>query len=218
MRRMIAAIAASLTLCTTAALAQERATSMKIDSNKPIQIESNKLEVRETESLAIFTGNVAVQQEKTLLKAGVMKVYYKKDAEKEKKKKDKTDKPDAEAKDSAAPSSTTGAGSADIDRLEVSGTVYVKSETQEATGDNGVYDMKTETLVLNGFPAKPVVLTEGKNVIIGCKLTVNTKTGLANLAPCAQNGQPGRVKMLLSPKDAKKAGDKDEKKKKDATN
>ena len=208
MRPMIAAIAASLAICTTAALAQERATSMKIDSNKPIQIESNKLEVRETESVAIFTGNVAVQQEKTLLKAGVMKVYYKKDAEKEKKK--------AEA--SAAPSTTTGAGSADIDRLEVSGTVYVKSETQEATGDNGVYDMKTETLVLNGFPAKPVVLTEGKNVIIGCKLTVNTKTGLANLAPCAQNGQPGRVKMLLSPKDAKKAGDKNETKKKDATN
>ena len=208
MRPMIAAIAASLAICTTAALAQERATSMKIDSNKPIQIESNKLEVRETESVAIFTGNVAVQQEKTLLKAGVMKVYYKKDAEKEKKK--------AEA--SAAPSTTTGAGSADIDRLEVSGTVYVKSETQEATGDNGVYDMNTETLVLNGFPAKPVVLTEGKNVIIGCKLTVNTKTGLANLAPCAQNGQPGRVTMLLSPKDAKKAGDKNETKKKDATN
>lgn len=191
MRRMIAAIAVALPFCTSAVLAQERATSMKIDSSKPIQIESNKLEVREAESVAIFTGNVAVQQEKTLLKAGSMKVYYKKDAGKEK------------AKESGAASNTAGAGSADIDRLEVSGTVYVKSETQEATGDNGVYDMGTATLVLNGFPAKPVVLTEGKNVIIGCKLTVNTKTGLAKLAPCAQNGQPGRVKMLLSPKDAK---------------
>ena len=209
MIRITAALVATLALGSTGALAQERATAMKIDSKKPIQIESNKLEVRDAENVAIFTGNVAVQQEKTLLKAAVMKVFYKKkeenkDGEKGAKKK----------KDANAAAADNGQGAADIDRLEVSGTVYVKSEAQEATGDNGVYDMNTETLVLNGNPAKPVVLTEGKNVIIGCKLTVNTKTGLANLAPCAQNGQPGRVKMLLTPGDAQKKANAGEKKKK----
>ena len=40
-------------------IAQDRATGLKLDSSKPIQIESNNLEVREAESVAIFTGNAA---------------------------------------------------------------------------------------------------------------------------------------------------------------
>ncbi|MFP1630458.1 LptA/OstA family protein [Zhengella sp. ZM62] len=158
-------------------MAQDRATGLKLDSSKPIQIESNNLEVREAESVAIFTGNVAVQQDKTVLKAGRMKVYYKTDGG----------------------SATTG--SADIDRLEVDGTVYVRSETQEATAEKGVYDMSSETLVLSG---DKVVLTEGANVIVGCKLTVNTKSGLAKLEPCRSTG--GRVKMLLTPGDSRNNG------------
>ena len=158
-------------------IAQDRATGLKLDSSKPIQIESNNLEVREAESVAIFTGNVAVQQDKTVLKAGRMKVYYKTDGG----------------------SATTG--SADIDRLEVDGTVYVRSETQEATAKKGVYDMESEMLVLSG---DKVVLTEGANVIVGCKLTVNTKSGLAKLEPCRSTG--GRVKMLLSPGAARNNG------------
>lgn len=150
--------------------AQERPTGLKLDAGKPIQIESNRLEVREAESVAIFSGNVAVQQDQTVLKAGRMKVYYKKDGG----------------------SATTG--SADIDRLEVDGTVYVRSETQEVTADKGVYDMGREMLVLSG---DKVVLTEGSNVIVGCKLTVNTQSGLARLEPCKSTG--GRVKMLLTP-------------------
>lgn len=165
------AVAASVLAALGApAWAQDRATGLKLDSGKPIQIESNNLEVREAENVAIFTGNVAVQQDKTVLKAGRMKVYYKKDGG----------------------SATTG--SADIDRLEVDGTVYVRSETQEATAEKGVFDMGTEMLVLSG---DKVVLSEGSNVIVGCKLTVNTKSGLARLEPCRSTG--GRVKMLLTP-------------------
>ena len=46
-----------------------------------------------------------------------------------------------------------------IDRLEVDGKVYVKSDNQVATGDSGTFDMKTEMLVLSG---KEVVLSEGE--------------------------------------------------------
>ena len=49
-----------------------------------------------------------------------------------------------------------------IDRLEVDGKVYVKSDNQVATGDSGTFDMKTEVLVLSG---KEVVLSEGTNVL-----------------------------------------------------
>ena len=82
-------------------------------------------------------------------------------------------------------------GSSNIDHIEVDDKVYIKSDDQIATGDKGTFDMKTEVLVLSG--AK-VVLTQGPNVLVGCKLTVQMKTGLAQVEGCG-----GRVQMSLTP-------------------
>src|ERR1700754_105261 len=66
-----------------AALAQSpvesRLTGLRLNGNEPIEIESDKLEVREAESKAIFTGNVSVTQGPTIMKSGTMTVYYAKD-------------------------------------------------------------------------------------------------------------------------------------------
>ena len=64
--------------------------------------------------------------------------------------------------------------------------------------DSGSFDMRSEVLVLSG---KEVVLTEGDNVVVGCRLTVQMSTGLATLDGCGkqQGGSGGRVKMLLKP-------------------
>lgn len=172
--RVLILAAAMLVPACFGALAQDsRLTGLKLEGDKPIQIESDRLEVRENDGIAIFTGNVAVVQGPTLLRSGKMTVYY----------------------DKAGGSATTG--SADIDRLEVEGKVYVRSDSQVATGDAGSFDMRSEVLVLTG---KEVVLTEGDNVVVGCKLTVQMATGLAQLDGCGgQSGGTGRVKMLLKP-------------------
>jgi lipopolysaccharide export system protein LptA len=152
---------------------QGRLSGLSLSGKEPIQIESDKLEVRESENVAIFTGNVSVVQGPTLLKSGKMTVYYAKDGG----------------------SATTG--SANIDRLEVDGKVYVKSETQVATGDRGTFDMKTEILVLSG---KEVVLSEGANVLVGCKLTVQMKSGEAQVDGCKKGESgSGRVMMSITP-------------------
>ena len=147
---------------------QSRLSGLKMSGNEPIQIESDRLEVRENENIAIFSGNVSVVQGPTLLKAGKLTVY--------------------DAKDGGGSAAT---GSAAIDRLQVDGKVYVKSDNQIATGDKGTFDMKSEILVLSG---KEVVLSEGTNVLVGCKLTVDMKTGQANVEGCG-----GRVKGLFQP-------------------
>ena len=152
--------------------AQGSITGLRLSGDQPIQIESDKLEVRETDNLAIFSGNVSVVQGPTVLKSGRMTVYYAKDGG----------------------SATTG--SASIDRLEVDGKVHVKSEGQVATGDHGVFDMKTEVLVLSG---DEVVLSEGENVLVGCKLTVQMKTGQAQVDGCNKGGGSGRVMMSITP-------------------
>ena len=75
--------------------------------------------------------------------------------------------------------------------------VYIKSDDQVATGDRGVFDMKTEILVLSG---SQVVLSQGTNVLVGCKLTANMKTGRAQVEGCKTAGSPsGRVMMSLTP-------------------
>lgn len=167
---------AALLLASPAALAQQqqggRMTGLKLDGDKPIQIESDHLEVRESDGIAIFTGNVAVVQGAMLMRSGKMTVHYN------------------------TQSGSVATGSANIDRLEVENKVYVKSDTQVATADRGSFDMKSEVLVLSG---KEVVLSEGENVVVGCKLTVQMATGLANLEGCGGDSGGGRVKMLLKP-------------------
>ena len=189
--RLAAATSALLLLGLVPALAQSGASSqvsgLKLSGDQPIQIESDKLEVRQAESLAVFTGNVTVVQGPTLLKAGKMMVYYVKD-------------PNAAAKGTEAAGAAM-TGSANIDHLEVSSKVYIKSNDQVATGDNGTFDMNTQVLVLSG---KEVVLSQGPNVLKGCKLTVQMKTGLANVDGCG-----GRVIMSMTPppkSDAPKSG------------
>ncbi len=163
------------------ASAQETATGrlqgLSLTSNLPIQIESDRLEVMDAESKAIFVGNVNVTQGPTLMKAGKMTVLYAKTAR---------------ARRPPAP--------ANIERLEVEDKVYIKSDDQVATGDRGTFDMTTEILTLSG---KEVVLSEGKNVLVGCKLTVNMKSGRAEVDGCASDAnKSGRVMMSISPEPA----------------
>lgn len=163
-------------------LAQTNATNnlsgLKLSGDQPIQIESDKLEVRQAENMAIFTGNVSVVQGPTLLKAGKMTVYYVKDNK-------------AGGSDTAAPAGAAMTGSANIDHMEVDEKVYIKSDDQVATGDRGTFDMKSQVLVLSG---EKVVLSQGANVLTGCKLTVQMTTGLAQVEGCGK-----RVQMSITP-------------------
>ena len=120
MNRMGLCISASLLLvATSSAFGQsgERITGMKLTNDQPIQIESDRLDVREQDGVAEFTGNVSIVQGTTLLKSGKMVVYYVKDG------------------------GSAATGSAKIDHIEASGKVYVQSDTQIATGDKGTFSM-----------------------------------------------------------------------------
>jgi len=157
--------------------AQETATSrlgLSLSGKDPIQIESDRLDVLEAESKAIFLGNVNVVQGPTQLKAGKLTVFY--------------------VKDDGGSAAT---GTSQIEKLEVDDKVYIKSDSQVATGDRGTFDMKTEILVLSG---KEVVLSEGTNVLVGCKLTVNMKTSQAQVDGCKKGETgSGRVMMSITP-------------------
>lgn len=130
---------------------------LKLSNDKPIQIESDQLEIKEQEKTAVFKGNVSVLQGTTSLKAGNMVVHYK----------------------SGGQSMT--AGNTDIERIDLSEGVLLNSGTQQATGDTGSFEMASQVFILQG---KQVVLSDQDNVFIGCKLTVHANTGEAHLEAC----------------------------------
>lgn len=159
----------------TSASAQATSSRMRglqLSNDKPIQIESDKLEIKDPESKAIFTGNVKVVQGTTTLQAGSMTVFYKTEG-----------------------GATVTSGNADIDRIEVSNKVFLSSGAQQATGDTGLVNMTEQTIVLKG---EKVVLSEGKNVFVGCQLNVQMDTGEAQLEACG-----GRVQIQLDPQSRK---------------
>lgn len=136
--------------------------------DQPVRITSNSLEVRDKEKTAVFAGNVVVVQGDTTMRSPELLVFY---------------------EGSAAPADNQPQSTSSIKRLEAKGGVVVQTKDQTATGDKGVFEMKTNTVTLTG---KPVVLTQGPNVVQGEKLTVDLVTGVSRI-------EGGRVRSIIVP-------------------
>ena len=139
------------------------------NSDEPIQIEADNLEVVDGQGLAKFNGNVTVVQGTTILKAASLKVFYLNNES-----------------SNANPNSR-------IKKIEAGGgKVAVRSGDNYATANQMVVDMLTEVVTLRG----DVVVSQGDNVVNGCVLVVELKTNDADLRPCQDKG---RVKIVLTP-------------------
>ncbi|MQT13324.1 LptA/OstA family protein [Segnochrobactrum spirostomi] len=177
------------------------------DNKQPIQIESSELEVKDKDGIAIFTGNVIAKQGDSTLETEKMIVHYAGSATSENGAKPSK----AGAKAAAAPAATAsepaapaaggsvlggGAQNQQIEKLEAIGKVLLTSKDQSATGNYGIYDSKAQTFVMTGN----VVLTQGKNVVKGDKLTVDLVTNNAHVT------SNKRVQMLLIPGQGQNGG------------
>jgi len=171
---------------------------------EPVKIDADDMEVHDKEGMAILTGNVAVEQGDRLLRGGKMTIYYTRQA--------KTAPGGGQAKAAAgaaknaqamaeskgkskAQPAAGGLGKTGIDRLVITGKVYIKNGKQVAVGDQGVFNAKDNVLVLTG--AK-VILTDGQNVATGCRLTAHMDTGQAFLDSCGASGGKGRVSVIVN--------------------
>jgi lipopolysaccharide export system protein LptA len=144
--------------------------------DKPIKIESDTLEMRDKIKEATFHGNVKVVQGDTTMHSDTLVVYYDNDADAAAK--------GGKAAPKAAKAATPGpAGSSSIRRLEAKGHVIVTQKDQIVTGDNAIYDTKTNLTTMLGN----VVLTQGPNVLKGDRLIVDMTTSVSRVE--ADNGR-----------------------------
>lgn len=152
--------------------------------DEPVHIESNTLEVRDKDKVATFSGDVRVKQGDTAMRSRALVVFYEQEG-------------GAQSSSSGGkpmPAATAGpGGSQKIKRLEARGDVVVTQKDQTATGETGIFDMKTNTVTLTGN----VVMTQGKNVLRGDKLMVDLTTGVSRVE--SGKNSRGRVQGLFLP-------------------
>ena len=145
------------------------------NKDKPVQIEAATLEVRDKDKVATFSGDVNVTQGDTNMRCKSLLVFY-----------DQDSKSSGNMK-AAQPGP---GGQSSIKRLEARGGVVVTQKDQTATGEAGIFDMKSNTITLSG----KVTVTQGQNVLRGDRLIVDMTTGAARV----ESGG-GRVQGLFVP-------------------
>ena len=147
--------------------------------DQPVHIEAATLEVRDKDKVATFSGDVRVKQGDTGLRCKSLLVFYEQDAAADKTK-------------SVAVANPGPDGQQRIKRLEARGGVVVTQKQQTATGETGIFDMKTNTVTLTGN----VVMTTGQNVLRGERLVVDLTSGVSRVE---SKGGQGRVQGLFQP-------------------
>ncbi|HZP75833.1 MAG TPA: LptA/OstA family protein [Pseudolabrys sp.] len=157
--------------------------------DQPVHIEAATLEVRDKDQVATFSGNVHVTQGDTGLRCKSLVVYYEQNA------KDQKPAPATAAKGGMKQAEPGPTGQQQIKRLEAKGGVIVTQKEQTATGDSGIFDMRSNTVTLLGN----VVMTQGPNVLRGEKLIVDLTSGVSRV-----EGGKG-VQALINPGSAPQA-------------
>jgi lipopolysaccharide export system protein LptA len=163
--------ALSLAAAASAALAQvqqQRGVSALKghNSNAPVDVTADRIEVQDRADRALFVGNVHATQSELTLETQRLTVAY-----------------------SSGPGA--GSGGVQIRRLDAAGGVVVRSPSETARGDFGIYDLDRRLITIIGN----VRLMQGQNTVSGQRLVINLDNGRAVIdgGPPGVNSSGGRV-------------------------
>ena len=165
---------------------------LQLNRDQPVKIKSDSLEVRDKSQQATFIGKVKLTQGDTILQCQRLVIFYEggSAAPAPAQKKGAQTAQKSEQKGGAL------GGGQQIKRAEAKGDVLVTQKDQTAKGDNGVFDMKSNTVTLMGN----VVVTQGTNVLRGDRMVVDLTTGVARVeSGQSKTGERQRVEGLFNP-------------------
>lgn len=155
--------------------AQSALSSSGFDTDQPIEILADSLEVQQEQQTATFAGNVQVLQGEIRLKAARLVVYYS----------------DSDAQQSG----NQNEEAPKIKRIDASGNVFISSPRETAKGDQGVYDVLNKNISLQGN----VVLTQGQNVLRGQRMVLDLVSGRSRIEGSGTGNTSGRVRGIFVP-------------------
>jgi lipopolysaccharide export system protein LptA len=158
----------ALTVSAAAALASlspalSQTSSLKgHNSDAPVDVAADRIEVQDRADRAIFSGNVVVRQAELTMTAARLTVAY------------------------------SEGGGIQIQRLDASGGVTVRSPSESAQGRFAIYDLGRRIITLIGG----VTLTRGASHVSGGRLVLDLDSGQAVMdggAPPGTTNEGGRV-------------------------
>lgn len=83
-----------------------------------------------------------------------------------------------------------------LERLDAQGQVYFVTPERTVRADNALYQFSAQTITLTGN----VVVVQGKSVLRGDRMVINTRTGEAQMSSTAQGRNAvGRVRGVFYP-------------------
>ena len=128
------------------AVAQGATSALKgHNADAPIDVSADRIEAQDRADRAIFSGNVKVRQAELTLDTARLTVAY------------------------------SSSGGVQIRRLDASGGVVVRSPSENARGNFGVYDLDRKLITLIGA----VQLNRGGSQINGQRMTIDLNSGRA---------------------------------------
>jgi len=132
------------------------------NSNAPVDVAADRIEVQDRADRAIFSGNVVVRQAELTLTAARLTVAY------------------------------SSGGGVELRRIDATGGVTVKSPSETARGNVGIYDLDRRIITLIG----DVSLVQRDAKVNGGRLTIDLDSGRAVMdggGPPGTSRQGGRV-------------------------
>lgn len=154
----------------------------QVNRDQPVKIESDALEVRDKSHQATFIGKVKLVQGDTTIQCKMLVIFYEDSS---------APAPKKGAQTAQKGGALGGGGGQQIKRAEAKGDVLVTQKDQTAKGDNGVFDVKSNTITLTGS----VVVTQGTNVLRGDRMLVDLNTGVSRV----ESNKTQRVEGLFNP-------------------
>ena len=161
-RTLLVSLAAAFAGVAALAQAQEPISALKgHNANAPVDVTADRIEVQDRADRAIFIGNVHVRQADLTLNTARLTVAY------------------------------SSAGGIQIERLDASGGVVVRSPSETARGNFGIYDLNRRLITLVG----DVQLSRGGSRIHGSRLVIDLSSGRAVVdgGPAGVGQSGGRV-------------------------
>jgi len=162
MKRFAIAFAAAAALAASNPAGSQTSSLKGHNSDAPVDVAADRIEVQDRADRAVFSGNVVVRQAELTLNAARLTVAY------------------------------SNAGGIQIERLDASGGVTVRSPSETARGQFAIYDLKSRIITLIGG----VTLTRGASHVSGGRLVLDLDSGRAVMdggGPPGTTNQGGRV-------------------------
>ncbi|MEK7245247.1 MAG: LptA/OstA family protein, partial [Pseudomonadota bacterium] len=131
-------------------------------------VAERQIEYWEQKQMAVARGNAAATRADRTLRAETLAAYFRKDAD----------------------------GKNNVFRVDAFDRVLIRTATETATGDRGVYNVESGIATLTGS----VKVERENNVLTGCRTEVNMMTNISKMFACPKD----RVRGTLSPSEARK--------------